>query len=121
MRTRLFTRVPDVIVNGDISYGYFAASGVYHNWKATRSRKGLMPVCSDIKGSRPDIRSGEEKAVRPPYAGNASGYTDLWKKAGLDLIIPADVGRCHRSSKAQGSRRLRHHGPDTWPSGLWLP
>ena len=132
MRTRLVKgRVPDVItLNGDISYGYFAASGVYHNWEGDpitkRLNTGMLQISRDlVQTSDP----AKKKLYALPYAGNASGYiinTDLWKKRDLTLIIPRRRGtalsqHC-RSSKARGSRRLRHRGRIHGPSRpLWLP
>ena len=94
MRTRLVKgRVPDVItLNGDISYGMFAATGVYHNWEndpiTKKLNAGMLQIARELVQTS---KQSEKKLYALPYAGNASGYIinrDLWTKAGLDPDNP---------------------------------
>ncbi|TCD54132.1 extracellular solute-binding protein [Alloscardovia theropitheci] len=94
MRTRLVKgHVPDVItLNGDISYGMFAATGVYHNWEGDpiteKLNSGMLQIARDLVQTS---KQSEKKLYALPYAGNASGYIinrDLWTQAGLDPDNP---------------------------------
>ena len=124
MRTRLVKgRVPDVItLNGDISYGYFAASGVYHNWEGDpitkRLNTGMLQISRDlVQTSDP----AKKKLYALPYAGNASGYiinTDLWKKAGLDPDNPPQTWDSFIAAlqklKSAGITPVEASWADTW-------
>lgn len=94
LRTRLVkNREPDVItINGDISYGLLAETGVFHDFTDD-------PVVDDLNEGMVDIAkalvqtddASKKRLYAIPYAGNASGYiinVDLWKQVGLDPDNP---------------------------------
>lgn len=124
MRTRLVKgRVPDVItLNGDISYGMFAASGVYHNWEGDpitkKLNKGMLQISRDLVQT---TDPSQKKLYALPYAGNASGYiinVDLWKKAGLNPAKPPqtwnDFIAALKKIKAAGITPVEASWADTW-------
>lgn len=94
LRTRLVkNRVPDVLtINGDINYGQFAASGVFHDFTSDPLVKNLNPGM--VKIAKNLVQTTDPRAKRLyglPFAGNASGYIynkALWRKAGLDPNNP---------------------------------
>ncbi len=94
LRTRLVkNRVPDVVTfNGDISFGMFAASGVFHDFTDDPLVKDLNPGMVSI--ARNLVQTKDPKAKRLyglPFAGNASGYIynkALWRRAGVDPENP---------------------------------
>ncbi|WP_339350816.1 ABC transporter substrate-binding protein [Bifidobacterium indicum] len=94
LRTRLVkNRVPDVVTfNGDISFGMFAASGVFHDFTDDPLVKDLNPGMVSI--ARNLVQTKDPKAKRLyglPFVGNASGYIynkALWRRAGVDPENP---------------------------------
>lgn len=124
MRTRLVKgRVPDVItLNGDISYGMFASSGVYHNWEGDPITRKLNPGMLNISRSLVQTTDASRKKLYAlPYAGNASGYiinVDLWKKAGLDPSNPPQTWDSFLAAlkklKAAGITPVEASWADTW-------
>lgn len=94
LRTRLVkNRVPDVVTfNGDISFGMFAASGVFHDFTDDPLVKELNPGMVSIAKNL--VQTKDPKAKRLyglPFAGNASGYIynkALWRQAGVDPENP---------------------------------
>jgi raffinose/stachyose/melibiose transport system substrate-binding protein len=94
LRTRLVkNRVPDVITfNGDISFGMFAASGVFHDFTDDPIVKTLNPGMVTIaKNLVQTTDASKKKLYGLPFAGNASGYIynkALWRQAGVDPDNP---------------------------------
>ena len=77
LRTRLVkNRVPDVITfNGDISFGMFAASGVFHDFTDDPLVKELNPGMVSIARNLVQTKDPSAKRLYGlPFAGNASGY-----------------------------------------------
>nr|WP_238549909.1 ABC transporter substrate-binding protein [Bifidobacterium bombi] len=94
LRTRFVkNRVPDVITfNGDISFGMFAASGVFHDFTNDPIVKELNPGMVKIARNLVQTTDPAKKHLYGlPYAGNASGYIynkALWRKVGVDPENP---------------------------------
>lgn len=94
LRTRLVkNRVPDVITfNGDISFGMFAASGVFHDFTDDPLVKELNPGMVSIAKNLVQTKDPSSKRLYGlPFAGNASGYIynkTLWREAGVDPEKP---------------------------------
>lgn len=94
LRTRFVKdRVPDVITfNGDINFGQFAASGVFHDFTDDPLVKDLNPGMVKIaKKLVQTTDPAKQRLYGLPYAGNASGYIynkELWRKAGVDPNNP---------------------------------
>ena len=95
LRTRLVkNRIPDVItLNGDINFGQFASTGVFHDFNDDPIVKKLNPrmvqIARDLNQSTNPAE--KKKLYGLPFAGTASGYiynTTLWRKAGIDPDIP---------------------------------
>ena len=94
LRTRFVkNRVPDVITfNGDISFGNFAASGVFYDFTDEPIVDTLNPGMVQIaKNLVQTTDSSKKRLYGLPYAGNASGYiinADVWEQAGEDPDNP---------------------------------
>ncbi len=94
LRTRFVkNRVPDVITfNGDISFGYFAASGVFYDFTDEDIVDTLNPGMVEIAKNLVQTTDQSKKRLYGlPFAGNASGYIynkELWRKAGVDPQNP---------------------------------
>ena len=94
LRTRFVkNRVPDVITfNGDISFGNFAASGVFYDFTDEPIVDTLNPGMVQIaKNLVQTTDSSKKRLYGLPYAGNASGYiinADVWEEAGEDPDNP---------------------------------
>ncbi|KAA8818596.1 ABC transporter substrate-binding protein [Bifidobacterium vespertilionis] len=94
LRTRFVkNRVPDVITfNGDISFGMFAASGVFHDFTDDPIVNTLNPGLVDIAKNLVQTSDPAKKRLYGlPFAGNASGYIynkALWRQAGADPDNP---------------------------------
>ncbi len=94
LRTRFVkNRVPDVITfNGDINFGQFAASGVFHDFTDDPMVKELNPGMVKIARNLVQTTDPAKKRLYGlPFAGNASGYIynkELWRKAGVDPNNP---------------------------------
>lgn len=94
LRTRLVkNRVPDVITfNGDISFGMFAAAGVFHDFTddpiVAKLNPGMVRIAKSlVQTSNP----AKKRLYGLPFAGNASGYIynkEVWRKAGVDPENP---------------------------------
>ena len=94
LRTRFVkNRVPDVITfNGDISFGMFAASGVFHDFTDDPIVDTLNEsMVENAKNLVQTTDPAKKRLYGLPFAGNASGYIynkDLWKQAGVDPDNP---------------------------------
>lgn len=94
LRTRFVkNRVPDVITfNGDISFGMFAASGMFHDFTDDPIVDKLNPGMVRIARNLVQTTDASRKRLYGlPFAGNASGYIynkELWRKAGVDPDHP---------------------------------
>ena len=94
LRTRFVkNRVPDVITfNGDISFGNFAASGVFYDFTDEPIVDTLNPGMVQIaKNLVQTTDSSKKRLYGLPFAGNASGYIynkALLRKVGLDPENP---------------------------------
>ena len=94
LRTRFVkNRVPDVITfNGDISFGNFAASGVFYDFTDEPIVDTLNPGMVEIaKNLVQTTDSSKKRLYGLPFAGNASGYIynkALFRKVGLDPENP---------------------------------
>ena len=94
LRTRFVkNRVPDVITfNGDISFGNFAASGVFYDFTDEPIVDTLNPGMVQIaKNLVQTTDSSKKRLYGLPFAGNASGYIynkALFRKVGLDPENP---------------------------------
>lgn len=94
LRTRFVkNRVPDVITfNGDISFGMFAASGVFHDFTDDPIVDNLNPGMVKIaKNLVQTTNPAKKRLYGLPFAGNASGYIynkDLFAKVGADPDNP---------------------------------
>ena len=94
LRTRFVkNRVPDVITfNGDISFGMFAASGVFYDFTNEDIVNELNPGMVQITKNLVQTTDPAKKRLYGlPFAGNASGYIynkDLFKQVGLDPENP---------------------------------
>lgn len=94
LRTRFVkNRVPDVITfNGDISFGMFAASGVFHDFTNEAIVDKLNPGMVNIAKNLVQTTDPAKKRLYGlPFAGNASGYIynkALWRDAGVDPENP---------------------------------
>ena len=94
LRTRFVkNRVPDVITfNGDISFGMFAASGVFYDFTDEDIVNELNPGMVQIAKNLVQTTDPAKKRLYGlPFAGNASGYIynkDLFKQVGLDPENP---------------------------------
>lgn len=94
LRTRFVkNRVPDVITfNGDISFGNFAASGVFYDFTDEPIVDTLNPGMVQIaKNLVQTTDSSKKRLYGLPFAGNASGYIynkALFRKVGLDPETP---------------------------------
>ncbi len=94
LRTRFVkNRVPDVITfNGDISFGQFAAAGMFHDFTNDPIVKKLNPGM--VRTARNLVQTTDPAKKRLyglPFAGNASGYIynkKLFRKVGLDPQNP---------------------------------
>lgn len=94
LRTRFVkNRIPDVITfNGDISFGYFAASGVFYDFTDEEIVDELNPGMVEIAKNLVQTTDQSKKRLYGlPFAGNASGYIynkALWREVGLDPENP---------------------------------
>ncbi|OZG60932.1 Raffinose-binding protein [Bifidobacterium lemurum] len=94
LRTRFVkNRIPDVITfNGDISFGYFAASGVFYDFTDEEIVDDLNPGMVEIAKNLVQTTDQSKKRLYGlPFAGNASGYIynkALWREVGLDPENP---------------------------------
>lgn len=94
LRTRFVkNRIPDVITfNGDISFGMFAASGVFYDFTDEDIVEELNPGMVEIAKNLVQTTDPAKKRLYGlPFAGNASGYIynkDLWRQAGVDPENP---------------------------------
>lgn len=94
LRTRFVkNRVPDVITfNGDISFGNFAASGVFYDFTDEPIVDELNPGMVEIaKNLVQSTDPAKKRLYGLPFAGNASGYIynkQIWRKAGVDPENP---------------------------------
>lgn len=94
LRTRFVkNRVPDVItINGDISFGMFAASGIFHDFTDDPLVVGLNPgMISIARNLVQTTKQSEKRLYGLPFAGNASGYIynkTVWRNAGVDPENP---------------------------------
>lgn len=94
LRTRFVkNRVPDVITfNGDISFGMFAASGVFHDFTDDPIVDTLNEsMVENAKNLVQTTDPAKKRLYGLPFAGNASGYIynkDLWRQAGVDPENP---------------------------------
>ncbi|MSS13288.1 extracellular solute-binding protein [Bifidobacterium tsurumiense] len=94
LRTRFVkNRVPDVITfNGDINFGMFAASGVFHDFTDDPIVDELNPGMVQIaKNLVQTTDTSKKRLYGLPFAGNASGYIynkALWRQAGVDPDNP---------------------------------
>lgn len=94
LRTRLVkNRIPDVITfNGDINFGMFAASGVFHDFTDDPIVDELNPGMVNIAKALVQTTDPAKKRLYGlPYAGNASGYIynkEVWRQAGVDPENP---------------------------------
>ena len=94
LRTRFVkNRVPDVITfNGDISFGNFAASGVFYDFTDEPIVDTLNPGMVQIaKNLVQTTDSSKKRLYGLPFAGNAYGYIynkALFRKVGLDPENP---------------------------------
>ena len=124
LRTRLVkNRVPDVVTfNGDISFGMFAASGVFHDFTDDPLVKDLNPGMVSI--ARNLVQTKDPKAKRLyglPFAGNASGYIynkALWRRAGVDPENPprtwSEFTAMLDRFKDQGNEPVQATLSDSW-------
>ncbi|KFI44980.1 raffinose/stachyose/melibiose transport system substrate-binding protein [Bifidobacterium bohemicum] len=94
LRTRFVKdRAPDVITfNGDISFGMFAASGIFHDFTdepvVDQLNPGMVKIARNLVQT---TDSAKKRLYGLPYAGNASGYIynkEIWRKAGVDPENP---------------------------------
>ena len=94
LRTRFVkNRVPDVITfNGDINFGQFAASGVFHDFTddpmVKELNRGMVKIARNLVQTTDPAK---KRLYGLPFAGNASGYIynkELWRKAGVDPNNP---------------------------------
>lgn len=94
LRTRLVkNRVPDVITfNGDINFGQFAASGVFHDFTndpiVKKLNPGMVKIAKDLVQTTDPAK---KRLYGLPFAGNASGYIynkTVWRQAGVDPNNP---------------------------------
>ncbi|MDO4913315.1 MAG: extracellular solute-binding protein [Bifidobacteriaceae bacterium] len=94
LRTRFVkNRVPDVITfNGDISFGMFAAAGMFHDFTndpiVNKLNKGMVNTARNLVQTT-DV--SKKRLYGLPFAGNASGYIynkDLFKQVGADPENP---------------------------------
>ncbi len=124
LRTRLVKgRVPDVLtVNGAMTYGTLAATGVFHDWtgeKITKKlNKGMLQISRDLVQAD---KESDKKLYALPYAGNASGYIinkTLWRKAGLDPDNPPTTWKgfiaALKQLKAAGITPVEASWGDPW-------
>jgi raffinose/stachyose/melibiose transport system substrate-binding protein len=94
LRTRFVkNRVPDVITfNGDISFGMFAASGVFYDFTDEDIVDELNPGMVEIAKNLVQTTDPAKKRLYGlPFAGNASGYIynkALFRQVGLDPENP---------------------------------
>ena len=124
LRTRLVkNRVPDVITfNGDISFGMFAASGVFHDFTDDPLVKELNPGMVSIARNLVQTKDPSAKRLYGlPFAGNASGYIynkTLWRKAGVDPDNPprtwSEFTAVMHRFKNQGIEPVQGTLSDSW-------
>ena len=124
LRTRLVkNRVPDVITfNGDISFGMFAASGVFHDFTDDPLVKELNPGMVSIARNLVQTKDPSAKRLYGlPFAGNASGYIynkTLWRKAGVDSDNPprtwSEFTAVMHRFKNQGIEPVQGTLSDSW-------
>ena len=97
LRTRFVkNRVPDVITfNGDISFGMFAASGVFHDFTdepiVDQLNPGMVKIAKNLVQTTDPAK---KRLYGLPFAGNASGYIynkDLFRQAGFDPDNPPET------------------------------
>ncbi|MDF7666050.1 extracellular solute-binding protein [Bifidobacterium sp. ESL0745] len=124
LRTRFVkNRIPDVITfNGDINFGSFAASGVFHDFTGDPLVKDLNPGMVKIaKNLVQTTNSAKKRLYGLPFAGNASGYIynkALWRKAGVDPENPPTTWTAFTQMldtfKAQGIDPLQATLAESW-------
>lgn len=94
LRTRLVkNRAPDVIsINGDINFGMFAASGVFHDFTddplAAKLNPGMVRIARNLVQT---TDRSKKRLYGLPFSGNASGYVynkTVWRQAGVDPDNP---------------------------------
>ena len=124
LRTRFVkNRVPDVITfNGDISFGNFAASGVFYDFTDEPIVDTLNPGMVQIaKNLVQTTDSSKKRLYGLPFAGNASGYIynkALFRKVGLDPENPpttwAEFTDMLNTFKDAGINPLQGTVADAW-------
>ena len=124
LRTRFVkNRVPDVITfNGDISFGMFAASGVFHDFTDDPIVDELNPGMVQIAKNLVQTTDPAKKRLYGlPFAGNASGYIynkQIWRDAGFDPENPpttwSEFTAMLKSFKEQGINPLQGTVADAW-------
>ncbi|MDO5694973.1 MAG: extracellular solute-binding protein, partial [Aeriscardovia aeriphila] len=97
LRTRFVkNRVPDVITfNGDISFGTFAAAGMFHDFTndpiVKKLNKGMVEISRNLVQTTDPAK---KRVYGLPFAGNASGYIynkTVWRKCGVDPENPPET------------------------------
>ena len=124
LRTRFVkNRVPDVITfNGDISFGMFAASGVFHDFTDDPIVDELNPGMVQIAKNLVQTTDPAKKRLYGlPFSGNASGYIynkTLWRKAGVDPNNPPKTWNefiaMLKKFKAAGINPVQASVADAW-------
>ena len=124
LRTRFVkNRIPDVITfNGDISFGMFAASGVFYDFTDEEIVDKLNPGMVEIAKNLVQTTDPAKKRLYGlPFAGNASGYIynkELWRQAGVDPENPpttwSEFTAMLEKFKAAGINPLQGTVADAW-------
>lgn len=124
LRTRFVkNRIPDVITfNGDISFGMFAATGVFHDFTDDAIVDTLNPGMVKIaKNLVQTTDTSKKRLYGLPFAGNASGYIynkTLWRKAGVDPDNPpttwSDFIAMLKKFRAAGINPIQGSVADSW-------
>ncbi|NMM94853.1 ABC transporter substrate-binding protein [Bifidobacterium oedipodis] len=124
LRTRFVkNRIPDVITfNGDISFGMFAASGVFYDFTDEDIVNELNPGMVEIAKNLVQTTDPAKKRLYGlPFAGNASGYIynkELWRQAGVDPENPpttwSEFTAMLEKFKAAGINPLQGTVADAW-------
>lgn len=124
LRTRFVkNRIPDVITfNGDISFGMFAASGVFKDFTDEEIVDTLNPGMVEIaKNLVQTTDSAKKRLYGLPFAGNASGYIynkQIWREAGVDPENPpttwSEFTKMLEKFKAAGINPLQGTVADGW-------
>lgn len=107
LRTRFVkNRVPDVITfNGDISFGTFAAAGMFHDFTndpiVKKLNKGMVEISRNLVQTTDPAK---KRVYGLPFAGNASGYIynkTVWRQCGVDPENPPETWSAFKAIVAQ--------------------